>query len=130
MLFSTKAHYAVVLLSALAKSEKPRSLRFVAKEHGLPYEYLEKIAQELKKAGFVISSRGASGGYQLAKKPHHINISEVVKQVENVKSNVRNCTKQHVCDCRKESCEKKVAWNKVEKNVWDSLNKVVLKDLL
>ncbi|MBT3413233.1 MAG: Rrf2 family transcriptional regulator [Candidatus Jacksonbacteria bacterium] len=130
MLFSTKAHYAVVLLSALAKADKSLSLRLVAKEHGLPYEYLEKIAQELKKGGFVVSSRGASGGYSLAKKAQHIKISDVVKEVEHVKSNIRNCTKQNVCDCRKASCDKKVAWNKVEKNVWESLSKVVLKDLI
>lgn len=130
MFFSTKAHYAVVLLAALARENGPVSLRVVAESSGLPFEYCEKIAQELKKQGIVASSRGAHGGYYLKKKAESLSLADIVKTVERVKPSMRNCTKRVTCDCSKKRCVKKDIWQKVERNVWHSLEHITLQNLL
>lgn len=37
----------------------------IAEELGLPAAYLEKVAQELKRAGWLESRRGPGGGYRI-----------------------------------------------------------------
>ncbi len=129
MFFSTKAHYAVVLLAALAKESHPVSLRVIASSSGLPFEYCEKIAQELKKHGIIASCRGARGGYYLDRKASTLSLADIVKIVERVKPSVRNCTKRKECDCSQTHCFKKNMWGNVEKKVWDALGKVTLQEV-
>ena len=40
-------------------------VRTIAKEYKIPAAYLEKVAQEFKKAGWLESRRGREGGYRL-----------------------------------------------------------------
>ncbi|HAZ16339.1 MAG: Transcriptional regulator, BadM/Rrf2 family [Parcubacteria group bacterium GW2011_GWA2_43_13] len=130
MFFSTKAHYAVVLLVALAKEDHPVSLRVVAAESGLPFEYCEKIAQDLKKKKIVSSVRGARGGYYLKKQAESVSLADIVKTVERVKPSLRNCTKRLGCDCSQKKCAKKDIWAHVERRVWDALDKVTLQQMM
>lgn len=67
-----KFDYDLVLIESL-KSAKGSftEIRTIADKHGLPKAYLEKIAQELKRAGLLESRRGSGGGYCL-KNPHSV----------------------------------------------------------
>ena len=51
----------------------------VAKEHKISPAYLEKIAQELKRAGFMESRRGRDGGSRLTKE---VSIAELMRFFE------------------------------------------------
>lgn len=48
----------------------------------LPREFLAKILKVLTARGLVRSSRGAHGGYQLARPPREISFLEVIEAVE------------------------------------------------
>src|SRR5215218_5855087 len=69
MLFSTKAEYGVRLMVELGRQpgSQPVSLGSVAEAENLPLSYLEHLVAKLRKAGLVTSTRGAHGGYRLAK---------------------------------------------------------------
>src|SRR6478736_5272727 len=69
MIFTTKAEYGVRLLIQLGLqgSDQPVSLKAVAAAENLPLAYLERIAALLKKADLVSATRGAHGGYVLAR---------------------------------------------------------------
>ena len=69
MIFTTKAEYGVRLLVELGRhgADQPVSLKAIAEAEGLPLAYLERIVALLKKAGLVESTRGAHGGYRLAR---------------------------------------------------------------
>lgn len=56
--------------------------RQVAKLCGLPFEYLLKILQQLTRAGVLISERGRTGGFRLAKPPDQITLRNIVEAVE------------------------------------------------
>ncbi|WP_124077769.1 RrF2 family transcriptional regulator [Pigmentiphaga humi] len=57
----------------------------------LPQHYLNKFLQALARAGIVISSAGAKGGFRLAKRPDKITLLEVVTAIEGPEGSFR-CT--------------------------------------
>ncbi|MEE8441714.1 MAG: Rrf2 family transcriptional regulator [Spirochaetia bacterium] len=57
-------------------------IRNIAARHNIPQHYLEQILVILKKAGYVVSFRGAQGGYALARDPDTIRVSEVLSRLE------------------------------------------------
>ena len=80
MIFTTKAEYGVRLLVQLGvqSSGSPVSLKAIAEAESLPLAYLERIAALLKKAGMVEATRGAHGGYLLARPAAEITMDQVV----------------------------------------------------
>ena len=61
MIFSSKAEYGVRLMIELGRQspEHPTSLKAIADAEGLPLAYLEQVVARLRKAGLVMSARGA-----------------------------------------------------------------------
>ena len=79
--------YALILLERLKKGDgKFMEIRRIAEEFGLPRAYLEKVAQELKRAGWLEARRGAGGGYRLAKDPGTVSIEALINFYEPVYS--------------------------------------------
>lgn len=62
--------------------ESPVSLSSVAAAENLPLSYLEHLVAKLRKAGLVSSTRGAHGGYRLARAAEEITMDEVVEALE------------------------------------------------
>jgi Rrf2 family protein len=82
---SAKTEYACIAVLELAKSfgsGEPIRIRQIAETHGIPSRFLVQILLQLKGAGLVGSTRGASGGYQLVKDPAEITLAEVMGVVE------------------------------------------------
>src|SRR5437764_13668771 len=86
MIFTTKAEYGVRLLVELGRhgAAAPVSLKAIAAAEGLPLAYLERIVALLKKAGLVESTRGAHGGYRLARPAAEVRMDEAVLALEGV----------------------------------------------
>ncbi|WP_165065310.1 RrF2 family transcriptional regulator [Paludisphaera rhizosphaerae] len=85
MKVSAKAEYACLAVLALARqgpNAPPLRIRDISESHGIPERYLVQILLHLKGAGLVVSTRGASGGYQLAKHPESISIREILTAVD------------------------------------------------
>ena len=60
----------------------PASLAEIALDEDLPRAYLEQLVTSLRDAGLVVSTRGARGGYELARAPDEIRMSEVLRALE------------------------------------------------
>ncbi|WP_165249937.1 RrF2 family transcriptional regulator [Paludisphaera soli] len=85
MKVSAKAEYACLAVLALAQqgpNAPPLRIRDISESHGIPERYLVQILLHLKGAGLVVSTRGAAGGYQLARHPEAISIREVLTAVD------------------------------------------------
>ena len=84
MMFSTKAEYGVRVMAHLAgrDGDGPASLASIAEAEGLPLAYLEHLAARLRRAELVESTRGARGGYSLARPADTITMAEVVRALE------------------------------------------------
>ncbi len=75
---------------------------------GVPRPYLVKHMQALSRAGLVETSRGANGGYRLARDPDAISLDDIVIAIEGGKSAFR-CTEvrqRGPLPSSRESCRK------------------------
>jgi Rrf2 family protein len=63
-------------------SGEPVQVRRIAERQGIPGTFLVQILHELRRAGLVASTRGASGGYRLNRSPTDITLADVVDVFE------------------------------------------------
>lgn len=84
MRLSRKSEYALLALIDLAGNYPAKMVKImeVANRNGIPKKYLEQIFLQLKGAGYVKSTRGANGGYELAKAPDEINLAEIIRLID------------------------------------------------
>jgi Rrf2 family transcriptional regulator, cysteine metabolism repressor len=85
MKISAKAEYACLAVLSLARQgpeAAPLRIREISREHGIPERYLVQILIQLKGAGLVASTRGAAGGYRLARPAARISLSEILTAVD------------------------------------------------
>jgi Rrf2 family protein len=85
MRLSAKASYACLAMLELAAhhgDSQPVRLRTIAQAHRIPPRFLVQILLQLKAAGLVESTRGSSGGYQLARSPNDISLAEVINAID------------------------------------------------
>ena len=140
MIFTTKAEYGVRLLVELGRSgrERPVSLKAIAEAEGLPLAYLERIVALLKKAGLVEATRGAHGGYRLARPPEDIRMHEAVMALEGAVAPM-SCFVDDRPDANKvlcshhddgELCATKLLWMRVQGGVIEALQRTTLAELV
>lgn len=82
---SAKTEYAclaVLDLAATYASGEPLQVRRIAAAHGIPAGFLVQILLQLKTAGLVVSTRGAAGGYRLARPPAEISVWDVMSIID------------------------------------------------
>lgn len=85
MKISAKVEYASLAMFELALHHgrgEPVRIRDIADKHDIPSRFLVQILLQLKGAGLVTSTRGASGGYQLARRPDEISLDDIVLVIE------------------------------------------------
>ena len=84
MRLSHLADYAVVLMTAAAR--RPAGARLsateLACETGVPLPTAQKLMGQLAGYGLLSSSRGASGGFALARAAQDISLADIVEAVE------------------------------------------------
>lgn len=100
------ACHAAALMAALP-NDKALKADSLARYHEVPAAYMAKQLQALSKAGLVQSSRGAKGGYRLAKAPAEINLWDITAAIEGNKSAFRcmEIRQNGPCPARKDSCK-------------------------
>ena len=81
---SARTMYGLRALVTLAgaRSSDPMSIQAIAEEEDLPHKFLEGIMGDLKRGGFVLSRRGANGGYMLARSPSEITLLDVIRHLD------------------------------------------------
>lgn len=83
-MLSQRTRYALRSLIMLAGQPAGGSVQIaaIADTQRVPRKFLELILLDLKRAGFVESARGRTGGYRLAKAPADISFGEVIRVLE------------------------------------------------
>jgi Rrf2 family transcriptional regulator, cysteine metabolism repressor len=139
MLFSTKAEYGVRLMVELGRQpgSAPVSLSAVAEAERLPLSYLEHLVARLRKAGLVNSTRGAHGGYTLARPAEEITMNQVVEALEGQIAPMEcfHETPEGKVSCSHEDdgdrlCATKLLWTRVQGGVSRALTGTTLAELV
>ncbi len=135
MKLTTKGRYglrAVIDLAMYAKAE-PVSLSDVAERQNISISYLEQLVAKLKKAGIVQSTRGAQGGYALAKAPEEISVGEILRALEGSLSPV-DCSAidgEGETECSASNfCVTKYVWKRINDSINETVNNMFLSELL
>ncbi len=79
---SKKVDYGLILLSRMRSSEEAASARELARRYDLPAPMVANILKALTAAGILVSTRGAQGGYELARKADQISLADIVSALE------------------------------------------------
>lgn len=81
-----KTDYALVAMTYLGRQQRQQaglvSARQIANEFDLPYPLLSNVLKDLAQARLVSSTRGQSGGYELAGDPERTTLMEIITAVE------------------------------------------------
>ena len=95
---SAKVDYAVRAAIALAANEgdAPMKGERIATAQKIPLKFLENILGDMRRAGLVMSQRGADGGYRLALDAYEISVADVIRAVEGPLGDVRGMPPERV----------------------------------
>lgn len=81
-MLSQKARYALRAMLRLASENRPLPIRSIAESEHIPRKFLELILLDLKSHGLVLSHRGKTGGYELARPPADISFADVLRVID------------------------------------------------
>jgi Rrf2 family protein len=131
---TTQAEYGLICALHLARrvDEGPVTGREIAAGERLPPDYVEQIMLKLRRAEIVRSTRGAHGGYQLARAAERISVRDVIAAAEHSTFEV-HCTSHPVEEERCASshdCSIRPVWMLLQRRIDDVLESVRLSDLL
>lgn len=122
--------YGTVLLAHLAANQATVcSAADVAQATGIGLPTVSKLFKSLARAGLVISTRGANGGYRLSRGPELISAADVIDALEGPVS-ITECSAAD-SDCEHEGvCSVGGAWQRVNVAIRRALEDVTLNDLV
>jgi len=134
MRITTWAEYGVICSLHLAKRAKegPITGREIAAQERLPADYVEQILLRLRRAGVIASTRGARGGYMLARPAEEISIRAVIHASE-LETFDLHCVSHPVETDRcaaSHNCSIRPVWVLLQTKIDDVLESVCLADLL
>lgn len=126
------ADYGVVLGTRLATLpyEDVRSVRDLAQETGIPQPTVSKILKQLARAGVVESTRGARGGYKLARRAEDLTVADVIAALEGP-IGVTECGQSdadHDCELS-ERCGVRGNWQRINVAIAQALHQITLAEM-
>jgi len=84
MRVSAKSDYALRALIEMAGGNdgRPVSAEELGRRQEIPHGFLQAILADLRKAGVVVSQRGQSGGWRLARPASEVSVADVIRAVD------------------------------------------------
>ncbi|MCL2831236.1 MAG: Rrf2 family transcriptional regulator [Betaproteobacteria bacterium] len=132
MRISAKGRYALAALIEIARQTQKGgivSILSISGRLGISKIFLEQIAVSLKKSGMIQSTKGAKGGYQLAREARAISALDVLSAIENTLMEKADHTVSRQSPSS-EAAMKTMVFDPLDQAIEDSLSGVTIQDLL
>ena len=131
MKLSTRGRYGIHAMYDLAKNADggPQSIKAISEREGIPEAYLEQLIAPLKRAGLVTSTRGAQGGYTLARAPEEITVGDVLRALEGGLNLVDCLEEEDVCG-KSCACASRIVWMKLRDGLNAIVDGITLRDMI
>jgi len=130
MNFSKTTSYAISVLSYLARHEGEKySAKKLNEILKIPWPYLRQLLTSLSKSGFIFSTQGRNGGFQLKKASNQIILAEIIDSVEGLDvlgtciMGFEKCPFNHTCAMHE-------VWEETRASILNVLNNTTLETLL
>ena len=122
--------YGTVVLAYMAgESGAVCSASDVAEATGIAVPTVSKLLKSLARADLLTSTRGANGGYQLARDPHKISAASVIDALEGPVSITECSATDSHCDYES-VCNVGSSWQSINVAIRRALEDISLVDLL
>lgn len=133
MKLSTRARYGLRALIDLGQhcSAETVSIQSIAQRQNISMGYLEQLMALMKKAGFVTSSRGAGGGYRLARDAGEISVGDILRVLEGGLQAV-DCPGNDgggACEGA-DLCVAKYVWKRINESITQAVDSMMLAELI
>lgn len=132
MRLTTRGRYAVTALLDLALQDIQHdvavSLSDIAKRQEISISYLEQLFSKLRKKGLVTSTRGALGGYRMAKPLDKISVMCIISAVDE-SVDARACEGEGNCQDGA-MCLTHDLWSGLSSHIEQYLSNVTLAELI
>lgn len=132
MKLSSRARYGLRALIDLAVHSETEnvSISSIAARQNLSEAYLEQLMAKLKRAELVSSTRGAQGGYQLARTAEQISVGDVLRALEGNLDAVQ-CAGLSEEGCQgAQLCVSKYVWQKINESIARTVDEIKLNTLV
>jgi FeS assembly SUF system regulator len=121
--------YGTLVLSQLAATgNAPSSAGIVALKTHIALPTVSKLLKALTRSGLVVSTRGAQGGYALARAPENITAAEIIDALEGPVAITQCSAHGGACDIEA-YCGVGNAWQRINLSIREALQQVTLADL-
>jgi FeS assembly SUF system regulator len=122
--------YATVILSYMARDNtQVHAAMEIASATGIALPTVSKILKLLVNANVLISTRGAKGGYALARAPEKITVAEVISVLEGPIALTECSISQQGCE-QASGCEIRGSWTLINQTIHNALESLTLADLI
>ena len=130
MKLSTRGKYGLYAMFYLAQhaGEGCQPLKAIA-GIGVQEDYLEQLLGGLRRSGLVTTTRGAQGGYALARAPEEITVGDIIDALEGP-LNISECVGDESCCHKAGQCRSRRVWEYLSRSINDLLDSITLKDML
>ena len=130
IILSKLADYGVIVATHLAAHpDRQETAAAIAAATRLPPATVAKLLKALAHGGLVTATRGAAGGYRLARDPAAISVAEVVAAIDG-DIGMTQCS-VHEADCRRTTyCPTRPHWAAINRAVGTALSAISLDDML
>lgn len=130
MRIATKTRYAVRFMIDLAEheSEGRIPLKDVAQRQRISKKYLEQVVSPLVDAKLITVTRGAAGGYSIARAAEDITMADIVCATEG-DLNLLDCLGSEFACPFQERCSAKSIWSGLEDAFATYLRGISLKEI-
>jgi FeS assembly SUF system regulator len=130
IILSKLADYGVIVATHLAAHpDRQATAAAIATATMLPRATVAKLLKAMAHAGLVSATRGAAGGYRLARRPGAISVAEVVAAIDG-DIGVTQCS-IHAADCdRTDYCPTRPHWVAINRAVGAALSAISLAEMI
>lgn len=132
MKISTRARYGLRIMVDLAqhRDEGYISLKTIAVRQGISKRYLDQIMLLINRTNFLSTTRGAQGGYKLAKEPKEYSLGDIIRVTEGGFAPIQ-CLEDEEHECGREgNCIARKVWQGLNDVMADYVNNLTLQDIL
>lgn len=130
IIFSRSCEYGIQAVLYLARRGKKRSvlLREISDSLGIPHHFLSKVLQLLNRRGIVVSQKGSSGGFTLARALNRITLADIVQAIDGEALLTECVLGFPECDPRN-PCPAHNTWGEAKSVISGMLNQKTIGDL-
>jgi FeS assembly SUF system regulator len=123
--------YGTLVLTQMAsKPDRVFSAADLAATLKLGHPTVSKVLKTLGQHNLVISSRGARGGYMLARAPEQINLAQIIDALDEQPFGLTECTSTPGVCAVEPDCHIRTNWERINAIVRRTLEEVSVADMV